>query len=190
MDVNFMRNQRIKKMVCGSYNFTFVYALIYLLLMLVKRVLCSPDWNSGTKKKRIANFHQKRVSFRFWSHKECDQMHIDTKKFLFRVKSRIKDRYMSTVILQNSRYFLFFLMALRVDLLSVRLMRVSVDERERRLGDPCSRFIGVRDIDKTRSATRVTTPWGRAVAKVTRSDSIWLTVPWRHYQNLQNTRDI
>ena len=48
-------------------------------------------------------------------------------------------------------------MALRVDLLSVRLMRVSVDERERRLGDPCSRFIGVRDIDKTRSATRVTT---------------------------------
>ena len=108
MDVNFMRNQRIKKVVCGSYNFTFVYALIYLLLMLVKRVLCSPDWNSGTKKKRIANFHQKRVSFRFWSHKECDQMHIDTKKFLFRVKSRIKDRYMSTVILQNSRYFLFF----------------------------------------------------------------------------------
>lgn len=140
------------------------------------------------KKKRIANFHQKRVSFRFWSHKECDQMHIDTKKFLFRVKSRIKDRYMSTVILQNSRYFLFFDGSSRWFI--VCTPHVSVDERERRLGDPCSRFIGVRDIDKTRSATRVTTPWGRAVAKVTRSDSIWLTVPWRHYQNLQNTRDI
>jgi len=30
MDVNFMRNQRMKKkVVCQSYNFTFICALIY-----------------------------------------------------------------------------------------------------------------------------------------------------------------
>lgn len=83
---------------------------------------------------------------------------------------------MPTIIFPSSGYFVFFSF-LRLSTLIYRLyvareFQQTSGKGRRLAGDPCSRFIEVRDIDKTRFATRVTTPRGRAVAKVTRSDSI------------------
>lgn len=128
-----------KRVARESYNFTFVYALIYLLLTLVKRIPCPLDWNNGLSKgkKGVANFHKSRgKSFRFWSYKECDQMRIST----------MLNNISFSLLLNRGRHvcaddnfsefgifrFFFFFTAFHIDLPSVRRARVSADERERK----------------------------------------------------------